>query len=405
MIGGSGEDRLNGGSGNDLLRGNAGNDSYIFHTTSRVAETDSIDEPFGSGTDSLDFSSSTVSVIVDLDRPLSLATHQGRKVVLVSTNGIDIVRGGFGNDEINGSNTADDQLYGNGGRDILRGRGGNDRLFGGTDVDALYGDLGNDWLEAGTANETAQGGGGIDFSPYKWAIDGTRPDDIRQGGSGTCWFLAALSSVSLKTDLSNRIRYLGDYRFEVTIYHRLTGGLEKQVVFFDGNMATSDPQYGETRNWNGTDECWVILMNRAALQSMQVDYRDSSNAAMAGGFGHEGLLAVTGRRVIQEDGERAGILPDLTDAAYLGAIRNALATKKAVVAGRNQPDNFVVLGRHVYSVLEVSGDRIRIRNPWGVDKQEGTPGTVVTDGNIDDGYVWLSINAFRQVFDYGIAFA
>jgi Ca2+-binding RTX toxin-like protein len=403
LIGGSGNDVLDGGIGSDTLKGQTGNDTYSFSVAGPVFEIDSIEDPSFAGIDTLDFTSLTTTVEVDLDVSSEAASHLNRTVIFSNPTFIEIVRGGSGNDEIWGSNLGSEQLYGNGGRDVLHGRGGNDQLFGGADVDVLYGDEGNDWLEAGSAQETVDGGGDLDrdINAYRWAIDGTRPDDIRQNGSGTCWFLAALSAVSRNTDLTNRIRYLGNYRFEVTIYHRDSGVQEKQVVFFDGTVAVTDASTIQNSTATGTDEYWVLLMNRAALQSMGISYLNVEQASKAGGDITQALRAVTGRNATLEDGVRFGFLPDLTDAQYLRVIRDALARRRPVIASRTSVSHDIVVGLHAYSVVGVSGSNVRIRNPWGIDNS-GITG-VFTDGP-NDGYVTITISQFRRVFDDGIGY-
>src|SRR5947208_2823070 len=55
LEGGAGNDTLEGGAGSDTLKGGAGSDTYVFKAAS-TAETDTITELAGGGTDRLDFS-------------------------------------------------------------------------------------------------------------------------------------------------------------------------------------------------------------------------------------------------------------------------------------------------------------------------------------------------------------
>jgi Ca2+-binding RTX toxin-like protein len=78
--------------------------------------------------------------------------------------------GGAGDDELNGSYTAD-RILGRGGNDTINGGSANDTLvagmgddmvIGGTGNDNLRGDGGHDNLTGGTGNDTILGGGGVD---------------------------------------------------------------------------------------------------------------------------------------------------------------------------------------------------------------------------------------------------
>ncbi len=140
LVGNGGNDVLNGGAGNDLLIGNSGNDTYTF-TPASVAETDTLEEQVGQGTDTLNFSSLTTAVTVNLGLRGSQAVHTNRSIMLNSDIAFEFVRGGSGNDVLRG-NSSNNSLYGNGGNDSLTGFAGNDTLVGG---------LGNDTYVFGTA--------------------------------------------------------------------------------------------------------------------------------------------------------------------------------------------------------------------------------------------------------------
>ncbi|MEP2532956.1 hypothetical protein [Shimia sp.] len=95
----------------------------------------------------------------------------------------------YGDNEVNylqGKN-GDDRLYGLGNLDDLRGGRGDDRLYGGYDDDRLYGDLGNDLLygeqdddilEGAEGNDELYGGSGADI------LRGGAGDDILNGETG-----------------------------------------------------------------------------------------------------------------------------------------------------------------------------------------------------------------------------
>lgn len=94
--------------------------------------------------------------------------------------------GGSGNNEITGSNGADnidgteqdDTIYGLNGPDTIWGHGGNDTLYGGNGPDVLYGGEGNDTLYGGNGPDELHGGAGNDTIYF------TSNDRLADGGAG-----------------------------------------------------------------------------------------------------------------------------------------------------------------------------------------------------------------------------
>jgi Ca2+-binding RTX toxin-like protein len=150
LIGGSMADRFNGGDGDDLLTGAGGDDRLDG----------------GLGVDVAVFSGS----------------HSA--YVLESVNGIVIVTGPDGRDELVGierlqfSDTEIDTkdlpvfLIGDGGDNTLNGGSTNDTLSGGAGNDTLNGNDGDDRLIGGAGNDTLIGGAGIDTADYSSAAAG-----------------------------------------------------------------------------------------------------------------------------------------------------------------------------------------------------------------------------------------
>ena len=132
---GGGNDRLIGGAGSDSLIGGAGNDTYEF-AMAASAESDSVTEFTGGGTDTLDFSAISTDLMLSLEISEKQFVHAKRTLNLTSHLYLENVIGGSANDVLIGNNSAN-QLIGNGGRDILVGGRGRDSLFGGTGDDIL----------------------------------------------------------------------------------------------------------------------------------------------------------------------------------------------------------------------------------------------------------------------------
>ncbi len=206
LIGGAGNDNLNGSAGNDILRGGGGND----------------DIDGGAGVDLLDLSDGTSGVTFTLTQSSSLTSvephrhrlgqrslHEHRRCYrnsvrrysITGTCPNDIIRGGAGNDTLNGAGgSADlldlsdatagftinfsqgvgqsitaagigtdtysnfegvigsgfaDTINGSTGNDFLRGGGGNDVINGGDGNDTITGGLGADTLTGGTEPTTS----------------------------------------------------------------------------------------------------------------------------------------------------------------------------------------------------------------------------------------------------------
>jgi Ca2+-binding RTX toxin-like protein len=226
LNGGDGNDTLNGGTGNDTLIGGLGNDVYQVDST-----TDVITENANEGTDtiqsSVTFSLATFPNIENLTLTGSSVidgtgntannslTGNTANNTLNGGDGNDTLNGGAGNDTLNGgngndfayyysstgsvtvnlatgiasdglggtdtlsqienvqgSNTAGDNLTGNTGNNVLYGYGGNDILNGGD---------GNDTLNGGTGNDTLIGGLGNDV----YQVDSTTDVITENSGQGT----------------------------------------------------------------------------------------------------------------------------------------------------------------------------------------------------------------------------
>lgn len=96
---------------------------------------------------------------------------------LVGLGGNDYLRGGYGNDRIDGG-AGRDHLRGRDGDDILEGGLGNDIVRGGRGNDHLNGGDGRDLLRGGRGNDTLSGDDGSDI------LRGGAGDDILEGGAG-----------------------------------------------------------------------------------------------------------------------------------------------------------------------------------------------------------------------------
>jgi Ca2+-binding RTX toxin-like protein len=117
---------LSGGDGNDTLNGTIGNDTLIG----------------GNGNDFAYYYNATDSVIVNLATGIANDGQDGIDTLSQIEN-------------VQGSNTAGDNLTGNTGVNVLYGYGGADILNGGDGNDTLIGGTGNDLLTGGNGNDFA----------------------------------------------------------------------------------------------------------------------------------------------------------------------------------------------------------------------------------------------------------
>ncbi|MBA4095752.1 MAG: hypothetical protein C0484_03155 [Rhodospirillum sp.] len=165
LLGGAGNDTLTGDSGQNTLVGGAGNDAYEVS-----APDDKVVETAGGGTDTV---RSYVTTYTLPDNVESLTLHDsaldGYGNALnnyISANGnANLLFGGGGNDDMNGSFGLDD-LYGDAGNDTLDGGDGADNLFGGKGNDTYYVDDAGD-----TVSELVGEGKDTVFAATSFTLD------------------------------------------------------------------------------------------------------------------------------------------------------------------------------------------------------------------------------------------
>jgi Ca2+-binding RTX toxin-like protein len=238
LTGGAGNDSLTGGAGNDTLNGGANNDTYVF-AAATVAETDTLVEQAGEGTDWLDFSTMTVAVTINLaSATTSLGSHSLRTLltqVAGQAANFENVRGGSGNDNFTG-NASNNLLVGGGGNDTLTGNAGQDMLFGGLGTDTLNGGDGEDVLVGGTTSHDTSLAA-LDALMAEWGrTDGVlyqnRIDHLTGavgGGNNSGFFLNASSVFDDASAADN-----------------LTGGTLLDWFIVSVNDVISDPNNGGT---------------------------------------------------------------------------------------------------------------------------------------------------------------
>lgn len=107
----------------------------------------------------------TIQVVINGGTPMVLETASIRRIQIMGREGNDAInvsdqitiptkiRGGRGDDTINGGGGAD-AIYGDAGNDTIAGRGGNDALRGGPGSDNIQGGAGDDLVRGGMGADT-----------------------------------------------------------------------------------------------------------------------------------------------------------------------------------------------------------------------------------------------------------
>jgi len=200
-----GDDVITGLSGYDTLDGGEGSDTYIveagdfqnryvdFYVDSGTSGTDTILAAeagviIGLG-DGFSYASSGIEVINGLEGS-TVSGDNDRQVwdfTGVEIQGVDVLFGMGGHDEIRGSN-ADDTIDGGTGHDVLSGGFGNDTIYGSEGHDQLFGEVGRDMLEGGIGNDRLYGGDGRDF------LNGNAGYDYLDGGNGSDVYYVGLDN-------------------------------------------------------------------------------------------------------------------------------------------------------------------------------------------------------------------
>lgn len=426
--GGLGNDVLLGGSGADFFVGNYGDD--------RLSGNGGADVLWGSGGhDQL---------------------HGG--------SGKDVLKGHGGNDRLYGGDSADqlfggsgdDKLYGEGGQDVIVSiGGGHDVIYGGAQWDNIWMDT-TDTLMDATAGEVANkyihkvnqfdgssynGGATVisvdkeldgpslldpkaeagilwshDFSDKPlFASSGPNADDVFQGSTGDCYFVARLSAIADANPevIRKMVVDLGDGTYAVRFYRNG----QPHYVRVDGDLYW-DPVSGKPiySKLGRQDSIWAPIVEKAYAFFR---YNQGSYESISGGDGttHE-QLGVT--QLVKEQSEpvsaqkvidwvAAGKPTGWTKALIHGAVTNFLNWIKAqrlagnaiTIGGRSSLSNNLALqlddpatdanestwrrGQHIFMVDRVLTDGngnptgLVVRNPYGTQGPNGDGYITITD--------------------------
>ncbi len=307
-------------------------------------------------------------------------------------------------------------IYGFGGDDLLVSISGTaETLYGGSGLDSFWGDSRDTIADSDAAEAAAKsvhivsaffssasvsqpslqlarqkladpvaGYGYANFSSRQVFVDGPEYNDVRQGGVGDCYFLAALASLA-QTDpvmIRQMIAPLGDGTYAV----RFFSGGQAKYVRVDADLPVYSGMSLAYANLSPEGELWVALAEKA-----YAEFRTGANtyASLSGGWMSPVYTQVTGM------GASDTYTSSSTAAALAAQMSQALAAGHAVTVGSISSGSATIVGGHAYmvrSVQTVNGQQmVTVYNPWGVDGKG-------SDGNAADGLVTLTMTAFRSVF-------
>ncbi len=324
----------------------------------------------------------TIVVSRSVSIPCSLFGDGGNDTLIASNSAAHLV-GGAGDDTLVSVTSR---------RASLRGGSGQDSFWTGDDsshtlVDATRGEeelgnvhrirqlaeepVGHLFATSGSASLAAArlpeplADGGATYKDFGrnplFAAAGPLEDDISQGNTGDCYFLAALSATA-RTD-PNHIRQsiapLGDgtylvelHRDHAPVYLRVDAKLPTDV--------TGQPAYAGLGHDNAT---WVALIEKAFCF-----FRTSDGTAPAGSYANisSGYLDEAfedlGANHIQS--QTADQLPNAQSLTTW--IQSKQTTGQTVLlATLPQTSSPTLLPSHAYTVDHVDGSTITLRNPWG----------------------------------------
>uniref|UniRef100_A0A8J7CXI1 M10 family metallopeptidase C-terminal domain-containing protein n=1 Tax=Desmonostoc muscorum LEGE 12446 TaxID=1828758 RepID=A0A8J7CXI1_DESMC len=288
LFGEQGDDRLEGGEDNDTLYGGTGNDTYYFLANSALG-TDTIIETTTDGTDTINFSGTTVAVNLNLGLTTSQTVNSNLKLILSANNVIENATGGTGNDTLIG-NTLNNNLIGGGGNDQLQGLAGND----------TYSFLANSALGTDTITETTTGGTDtINFSGTTVAVNlNLGLTTLQTVNSNLKLILSANNVIENATGGTGNDSLTGN-----TLNNTLIGGDGNDTYSFLANSALGTDTITETTtggtdtiNFSGTTTAVNLNLGLTTLQTVNSNLKLilSANNVIENATGGTGNDSLTG---------------------------------------------------------------------------------------------------------------
>lgn len=221
-------------------------------------------------------------------------------------------------------------------------------------------------------------------------------DSIRQGRHGSCGFLAALVAMAENDPAAIRrmIRENGDGSWNVTF----PGRPPVKVTLSPAERAlgaSSDAQGGQ----NGL---WVAILEKAYAQVQAGPNSPDPLAIYQDGEDEQRTTEVlTGQKARRIELRATGLMGLMQPIQVRSAIEAAILAGRPITCSLFSNDNpWRLPSSHAYSVLNIRGDNLTIRNPWGDTGGEGAPNPNTRwrpDGQMD-GRITVSLTDFVRYF-------
>jgi hypothetical protein len=209
--------------------------------------------------------------------------------------------------------------------------------------------------------------------------NGPSYQDVRQGGTGDCYYLATLAETAVQTPATIQHMFTdnGDRTWTVRFYHN---GTPSYVTVDAWVPATGDGHFvyanmGQSVNDWGS-KLWVPLAEKALAQWNESGWAGhaavNSYAAIFGGTAALAIQLVTGQNVSHQEMRS---FDDISTAFRAGNV-------VALASNDNRVDSQVVPW-HFYAVVgyDAQARTMTLFNPWGMKNTSNKPGQITLTWN------------------------
>ncbi len=383
LDGGDGDDFISGGDGDDTLKGGLGNDVFSG----------------GNGIDSVDFSSLTNMINVDLS--LGIVAGEGSDTI----SGVENIIGSNQNDRLVGDSFVNN-IYGNDGSDFIDAKGGDDTLYGGEGNDILRGGEGDDFLKGGAGLDIADygdassgveinlslgasqdtKGAGVDQFESIENISGSLFDDILTGDSSTNTIIGNLGNDTL-FGLDGDDTLMGESGDDT-----LMGGVGNDRLIGGSGSDSVDYSASSALNLSLRDESAVSLSDGIdTLESIENIIASSYDDTIEGNSSNNILVGGDGEDLLTFENAMGSVHVDL----------GVTEEQDTSSDGKDKIIGFENLEGSIYSDILIGDDSInKIDANLGDDTIKGGGGDDILDGNIGSDLIFGEIG--NDTIDGGV---